>query len=200
MRKNYEIGQWVELAEGIGQVIFVREIFTERFTEEYFEGSKVGSYSYDVLVCKLLCDYEGKVRKKDRVIAVRDEYCNMIDKESQKLVEAIKINSPTEYREYIVSDDKADIGGSVSIDFIVPVDLIDKLKDEISKIDEALPNFFTLKEFLAVAKEKGLQLDIKQARKYVPGTGLNFSVILFNRLYKTVNKQRIYTRLWCRSR
>jgi hypothetical protein len=71
MSNSFEIGQWVELIEGIGQVIYVRENFVEKFTEEYFEGKKVGAYIYDVVVCKLLCDFNGKIRKKNRVVAVR---------------------------------------------------------------------------------------------------------------------------------
>lgn len=190
----------MELAEGIGQVIYVRENFVEEFTEEYFEGRKVGDYIYDVLVCKLLCDFNGKIRKKNRVLAVRDRYCKPIDKESKRIVDFVKSESPKEYRDYVIWDDKSDIGGSVAIEFAVPGDLISHLQQQIGAINDALPSSFTLKEFLALSAEKNLSLDFGQAKKYVPGTGLNFSVILFNRLYKTVGKKRIYTKVWCRSR
>jgi hypothetical protein len=200
MSNNFEIGQWVTLIEGIGQVIHVREHFVEKFTEEYFEGKKVGTYIHDVVVCKLLCDHHGKIRKKSRIVAVTNQWCEPIDKKSKRIIDVIKAKSPKEHRDYVTWDERQDIGGSVAIEFAVPSESIPLLQQQIGAINDALPNSFTLNEFLDVAAEKKLALDFSQARKFVPGTGQNFSVILFNRLYKTVGKNRMYTRVWCRSR
>lgn len=42
--KMFEIGQWVHLTEGIGQILLVRAIHVEKYTTEYYEGRKLGEY------------------------------------------------------------------------------------------------------------------------------------------------------------
>lgn len=38
MECKYQIGDWVEVAEGVAQVIFLRELYVEKLSAEYFEG------------------------------------------------------------------------------------------------------------------------------------------------------------------
>lgn len=195
-----QVGQWVQLTEGIGQVLVVRAIHVEKYTTEYYEGKKVGEYIDDVLICKLLCDFSGKIRKKNRILATRSAYCEPLDRESRDTLSKIKKQIPDEYRRYLIYDEKADIGGSVSIEFSLSSERIKEVEEEISRIKTCLPTSFTFKEFLKIAKETGLSLDFESSRIYTPGKGQNFSLIFFNRLYKSINKERIYTKLWHRSR
>jgi hypothetical protein len=196
----FEIGQWVHLTEGIGQILLVRTMHVEKYTTEYYEGRKLGEYIDDVLVCKLLCDYSAKIRKKNRIVAARSSNCEPIDAESRETVSRIKDQTPDEYRRYLVYDEKADIGGSVSIEFSLPSERIKEVEEEMARVQGCLPNSFTFTEFLKASKEAGLSLDFESTRMYTPGTGQNFSLIFFNRLYKSINKERVYTKLWYRTK
>ena len=198
--KNYEIGQWIGFTEGLGQVLFVREDYVEKYSSEYFEGKKVGEDLGDILVYKQLCDFTGKLRKKDLVNWAPARYCEPISDQYRKVVEAIKSNSPEEYRKYLVYDSRLVTTVTTEISFGVPPDTIASVEKVIDEINTTIKKPFTLKEFLATASEMELPLDFSKARKYVSGSGQNFTVNLSCPFYKTINKQRIYSKVWCRGR
>jgi len=196
--KNYEIGQWIGFTEGLGQVLFIREDYVEKYSSEYFEGKKVGEDLGDILVYKQLCDFTGKLRKKNLVDWAPARYCEPISDQYRKVVEAIKSNSPEEYRKYLVYDSRLVTTVTTEISFGVPPDTIASAGKIIDEINATIKKPFTLKEFLATASVMELPLDFSRAKKYVPGSGQNFTVNLSCPLYKTINKQRIYSKVWCR--
>lgn len=195
---SFEIGAWVETFEGIAQVLYVRENFVEKYTPEFCDGGKVGAYLFDMLVCKLLCNFDGKIRKKNRTTALRSDYCKSADAESMAMVESIKKNFPDDYRNFVVGDERADVGDSVLICFNVREDAIAGLHEEIDAINCALGKSFTISEFVDMAKDRKIALDFTQVKPHTAGASVNFAVVLFNRLYKTVGKNRIYSRVWSR--
>ena len=194
-QENYEIGQWIGSTEGLGQVLFIREDYVEKYSSEYFEGKKVGEDLGDILVYKQLCDFTGKLRKKDLINWAPARYCEPISDQYRKMVEAIKSNSPEEYRRYLVYDSRLVTTVTTEISFRVPPDAISSVEKVINEINKTIKKPFTLKEFLATASEMELPLDFSQVKKYVPGSGQNFTVNLSCPLYKTINKQRISARV-----
>lgn len=197
-QKNYEIGQWIGFTEGLGQVLFIREDYVEKYSPEYFDGKKVGEDLGDILVYKQLCDFTGKLRKKDLINWAPARYCEPISDQYRKVVEAIKSNSPEEYRKYLVYDSRLVATVTTEISFRVPPDAISTVERIIDEINTTIKKPFTMKEFLQTAKDVALPLDFSRATKYVPGTGQNFTLNFSCPLYKTINKQRIYSRVWCR--
>lgn len=193
---SFEIGQWVQIEGGIGQVLYVRPIYVERYSSDYFDGRKVGEFIYDAVVAKVLCDFSGKIRKKNRITWFNANYVNAADEQDMLVVQKIKSENPGEYRNYVVYDERRTIGISTEIDFALDSEVIEDLTSRLQAIAMRLPNTFTMKEFLGFLKENEFPLDFDQARKFVPGTGLNFSVILFCPMLRVVGKQLIYTKAW----
>lgn len=198
MNSQFEIGQWIEATDGIGQVLYIRRIYNEKYSTEFFDGQKIGEHLSDILVIKLLCDHSGKIKTRNRIVAENAKFCRAAENKAKEYIENIRDADADSYTAYLFYDDKKDIGWSLSIFFKVPNDSVTALQESINEINKLLPSSFGFKEFLSVAKEQKLDLDFSEARKFVPGTGLNFSVIFFNRLYKVVGKQRIYTKVWSR--
>lgn len=195
---NFEIGQWLQLIDGLGQVLFIRENYVEKYSHEFFEGKKLGEYLGDTVVYKLLCDYSGKLRKKDLINWTPARYCEPVSEEHQEMVGTIKANSPEEYRKYVLYDSRLVPTITTEISFRVFPVAIASVEKVIDEINNTIKKPFTLKEFLATASEMKLPLDFSEARKYVPGSGQNFTVNLSCPLYKTINKQRLYSKVWCR--
>lgn len=163
--ENYEIGQWIGFTEGLGQVLFIREDYVEKFSPEYFDGKKVGEDLGDILVYKQLCDFTGKLRKKDLINWAPARYCEPISDQYRKMVEAIKSNSPEEYRKYLVYDSRLVSTVTTEISFRVSPDAVATYKKLIDEINATLKKPFTLKEFLATASEMKLPLDFNKASK-----------------------------------
>lgn len=199
MNSKFEIGQWIEATDGIGQVLHIRRIYNEKYSTEFFDGKKIGEHLYDVLVIKLLCDHSGKIKTRNRIVAENAKFCRAAENNAKEHIENIRSTDTDSYAAYLFYDDKKDIGWSLSVFFKVPPDSVSELQETINEINKLLPSSFSFKEFLGAAKEQKLDLDFSEARKFVPGTGLNFSVIFFNRLYKVVGKRRIYTKVWSRT-
>lgn len=124
------------------------------------------------------------------------DYVRPADDQDMFVVQKIMLESPEEYRKYIVYNERRMIGISTEIHFSVDPDLIEGLSISLQSISETLPNTFTMKEFLVFLKKNDFPLDFGQARAFVPGTGLNFSVSLFCPMLRVVGKEFIYTRAW----
>lgn len=199
MERNstFELGQWVQIDGGVGQVLYVRPIHVEKYSSEYFDGKKLGEFLHDVVVAKMLCDFSGKIRKKNRMTWFNANYVNSADDQDIAVVRKIKTESPDEYRNYVVYDERRTVGISTEIHFTVNHEVIPDLTNRLQSIAASLPNTFTLKEYVVFLKENQFPLDFDQARKFVPGTGLNFTIILFCPMLRVVGKQFIYTKSWC---
>lgn len=196
---SFEIGEWIEIDEGIGQLLYVRDNVVEKYSTEFNEGKRVGENIGEILICKILCDYEGFCKKRNRIAAVKSEYASPVTKESKVIVDEIKKNKPNEYRDYILYDDKSDIGGSLHLSIKVEESVIDVLHNDIMSINNALPPSFTLNEFLKAFRDGVSSIDLDVELKKCPVFDPNFSIYLFCRLYKTINKKRIYSKVWSSS-
>jgi hypothetical protein len=168
----------------------------EKYTSEFYEGIKVGSYIRDCIIYKILCDFEGKIRTRKRINYVRDDYANLIDNKYSHYVSDIKNNQPDEYRKFVVYDEKSEFGVCISIHFSLSPEEIEDAEIKMASINKSLPRSFTFKEFEKISKAHELKLDFKNSRAYTPGTGQKFSVNFFNRMLKTVGKERIYSHVF----
>jgi len=193
---QFEIGQWIYTDEYYAQILMVNEDYVEKYSYAYFDGKKVGEYIGDTLICKVLCDFNGKIKKQNRIIIASSNWSNALKADEKKIIKEIKSKQPEEYRNYITYNEKDTIGESLSIYLSLSEKEIEKALYEINLISEKLPNTFTFKEFVKTAKSLNFSLDFEKSLGYQSGWGETFSVNFFSPLAKTVNKQKVYSRIW----
>ena len=174
----------------------INEDYVEKYSYAYFDGKKVGEYIGDTLICKVLCDFNGKIKKQNRIIIASSNLSRTLKADEKKVIREIKDKQPEEYRNYVTYNEKSTIGESLSIYLSLSEQEIEKAIDEINLVSEKLPNTFTFKEFIKIAKPLNFSLNFDKSLGYQPGWGETFSVNFFSPLSKTVNKQKIYSRVW----
>ena len=193
---QFEIGQWIYTDEYYAQILMVNENYVEKYSPAYFDRKKVSEYIGDSLVCKVLCDFNGKIKNKNRIIIASSNWSRTIKANEKKIIKEIKIKQPEEYRNYITYNEKSAIGESLSIYLSLSENEIEKAFDEINSISKELPKTFTFKEFVKIAKSLNFSLDFDKSLGYQPGWGETFSINFFSPLSTTVNKQKVYSRIW----
>ena len=199
MRNNtaqFEIGQWIYTDEYYAQILMVNEDYVEKYSCAYFDGKKVGEYIGDTLICKILCDFNGKIKKRNRIIIASSNWSRTLKADEKKTLKEIKTKQPEEYSSYITYNEKNSIGETLSIYLPLSEKEIENAFDEINLISEKLPNAFTFKEFVKTAKSLNFSLDFEKSLGCQPGWGETFSINFFNPLAKTVNKEKVYSRIW----
>jgi len=199
MNKKFEIGDWVSDGVDIGQILSISKFYVEKYTYEYFMGKKVNEYEATLATIKVLCEYDGKLKNRNRIDSYNIEYFNLVNKEEKELIETIKKQYPEEYEKYIFYDQKKDIYSLTHICFNVNSSELDNLHKEINEIVRLLPDAFTFNEFMKKAKERDLSLDFKKAHSCQMGSGANFELRFVNHGNKVINKKRIYTNILSRA-
>jgi hypothetical protein len=94
--------------------MYIRPLYVEDY-ENNRKGRRNGEFIRNIFICKILCDFNGKIRRKINVYTSMSK----LDKEGARLVKEIKKNQPDEYARYIVHDDKVDICGQLFRDYKV---------------------------------------------------------------------------------
>ena len=193
MNKLFEIGEWVSDGIYIGQVLSIRNLYVEKYTADYFEDKKLGSFKATLATIKVLCETDGKIKKRDRIASYNMDYFKQVNQEESTLIQSIKSNQPEEYEKYILYDQKKDIFSVSYIGFSIVMSELDNIQEKIQSILQALPNAFTLTEFIKESQLQKLPLD------FDTGTGStiydegNFELQFINSNYRVINKKRIFT-------
>jgi hypothetical protein len=95
---------------------YIRPFYVEDYETDRKE-RKNGEFIRNIFICKILCDFKGKIKSKDRISTYTS--ISKLDKEGAAFVKDIKANQYDEYAKYIVHDDKVDICRQVFLDFQV---------------------------------------------------------------------------------
>jgi hypothetical protein len=188
---NYEIGQWIACSEGYGQIIFIRAYFVEDYEIDR-KGRKNGEFIRYIYVIKILCGFDGKIKKSNRIKI--DTSCSPIDKKGLKYLEKIKIDQKDEYNKYILYDEKNSLTDQLFLNY--KLDVLEFDKDIVyNQIDEILYNLhpsFTYKDFANEFKKYEFPFKLENL---VSG-GTNLIELRFDsRLYKTKDKEAVFDHL-----
>lgn len=193
--KDYQIGDWISCEDGIGQIIYVRDLFYENYIERDEKSKlKIGDIYKTFFIIKLLCDFEGKLKKKNLFVFHQAIYCNSLSKKYIELVEKIKFEKKDDYRRYIIYDEKIELNYSVSLDYRIDPEEKNKIINIISNLTWELWPAFTFDDFCKKIKEKNIYFEPKG---YIKGWhDSNYSEIIrlhfYSRLMKVANKKMIF--------
>jgi hypothetical protein len=188
----FELGQWVTTEDGYGQVMYIRPLYVEDY-ENNRKGRRNGEFIRNIFICKILCDFNGKIRRKINVYTSMSK----LDKEGARLVKEIKKNQPDEYARYIVHDDKVDICGQLFRDYKVVNKSslnIEEVQQKLAEIEMNLYPAFTFKEFVAECAKQNFPIDLKQLVPYGYSVKEEERIMLRfdSYLYKVKGKEAIF--------
>jgi hypothetical protein len=186
LKTKFKPGDWILAAGGIGQVVSCEPLFVEEFYLK--EGQSVGDLEKVDVFFKLLCDFEGKLRKRNRFEVVREEYCKKIRAQDMKLIEKIKSSSPHEFAKFEAASET--IGLVNGLEYKIPEEQLELTIHRLQEAIKTLPVPFTYPEFVEACKIEGLNLIEKRAAP----VDRNLTIQLYNEWGKTREKRRLFTR------
>lgn len=186
---RFEIGQWMECEDGYGQILYIRDLFVESFSIDQGE-KRIGDFLRTIFICKILCDFDGKIKKRKRINSYTS--INPIKKINLEQVKKIKKNEK-EYYDYIHYEDKIDICRQIFLVYKTDASNKEELKSQIAEINNRLQPAFTFKEFVKECKKSNFPFKVEDFVRY--GQAYGKSIIrlrLDSFLYKTKGAESIF--------
>lgn len=93
-------GEWLHADEGFAIADKIFDFYFEEY-EIIPQDKKVGDYMYTMVQYKLFCDHDGQPRRRNRVKACYQEYCDMLNKRDEALVKRSIRDNPKEYASFV---------------------------------------------------------------------------------------------------
>lgn len=188
---EFEIGQWVITEDGYAQIMYIRPFFVEDY-ENNRQGRKNGEFIRYVYVCKILCGFDGKIRKAKRINIYTS--INPIDEKGLFHSNFIKENHKDEYLKYLFYEDKISLSKQLFLNF--RLDMLDFNKEivdaQIKEINYKLYPAFTYKEFAIELKKYNLPFKVENLIEYGGDNKKSLMLRLDSSLYKVKDKETIF--------
>lgn len=188
---KFELGEWVSTEDGYGQIMYVRPFFVEDY-ENNRQGRKNGEFIRYIYVCKILCGFEGKIKKAKRINIYTS--ISPISKEGLTYLKNIKENQKEEYEKYIFFDDKISICDQLFVKYKLDIFDYDKelVEKQIKEINSRLYPAFTYKEFSKIFKEYNFPFKLESIVEYGEGDKNCIQLRFDSFLYKVKDKQVVF--------
>lgn len=195
--QNLTKDQWIVTEEGICQVISTHDYYIEEYSLEYLEGnSDIGDFSKTICVYKILCDYEGNIRKRNIVKYANAKYFGPVSKKYKPTIEKVKKESPDEFERFIKFTSKKKPFLVETFFFCYEEQsALNDLKLAVEEIGAELGDAFSFQDFKdAVIKEK-LDINFSKANINSELRPADFIIALYNNDLIVRNKQAIFAGL-----
>ncbi len=193
MSELFDIGAWIECEDGLGQVLFVRQLYRDSF-EESRQNEKVGELRQVNVICKLLCGFNGKIKKSKRIKSYLFKHCDLISDKHLEVVKRIKLDEPEEYHKYILYDDDFEVSNVVRLRYRVDSNELPHIDGQIEKIRNKLLPAFTFKDFSKEFKKMGFSFNLDDFISYKHEYKREeiVELVFNNRAYKTKGKDKVF--------
>ena len=194
---NFELGQWVTCSLGYGQIMYIRAYYIEDY-ENHRQGRKNGEFIRYMYIIKILCGFDGKIRKSNRII--NSTSIEAIDEQGLKFVEKIKKEQKEEYNKYILYDEKVSLTRGLNLDYKLDTINYDENQviEQLNEIYYSLSPSFTYKEFANEFRKYEFPFKLENLLEYgwIYGSEQKILAVITLRfesvLYKTKDKQAIF--------
>jgi len=181
-------GDWVDGLNGIGKLISLTSIYADEL-DNLIWNKEIGSELGEVATYKVLCDFNGKLKKRIFFDCVSTQICKPIGKDSKKIIDSLLLSNPEEINNFESKQSKKIFGEW--LDFQVPFN--ENLIEECERINPTMESF-TFSEYAEKLKEIGIDIySLKTKSVSRPYVTLSF----FNENYKYYRKERIFTEVNC---
>ncbi len=188
---KFELGQWVGTENGYGQIMYIRPYFVEDYENDR-KGRKNGEFIQFIYVCKILCGFDGKIKKSKRINIYTS--ISQIDKDGLVHLKDIRENQKKEYEKYILYDDKISIYDELFVKYKLDIVDYDKefVEKQIKQINIRLYPAFTYKEFIKVFKEYDFPFQSENIVQYGHNISNYIELRFDSNLYKIKDKEVVF--------
>ncbi len=196
MTNELKKGHWVCALEGLAQIDSIHDFYVEQFSSEYLEEKKkVGEFSHRICVYKLLCDYDGKIRKRSLIQYSNVDMCEPVTGEYQILLDKVKIKNLTEYERHQSLIVKKIPVPPVKLFFKHPNTDLESLSAGINAIDQELDKPFVFPDFKKAVEYQGLDIDFSKANRNPDLRPPDFYISFCCDSFVVRNKQILFTKV-----
>ena len=193
MKHEFENRQYIEAFDGIGQVLSIHDFFVEEYSKEYINEKDFGTPLITRVLYKMLCDFEGKIRKRSLVQYCNIDCCSPLSKSSQKIIDDIKNNFTKEYERFLNYKVKRPVQHVINAWLNVPEDIVKDMEIFINEINKTFHSAFTYADLLVKIGEKYTTLDLYSMNKNFTRTNNNLVINLRNDNFATEGKRALFT-------
>lgn len=194
-RRKFSKGDWIDAPKGIGQVEEVNPVYCEENDARVAEGEKaVGDLDNIVVIYKIFCGFDHKIKHDDRWNYATNSACHRIDGKTKKIINAMIAANPADYQRYEADTDNGWMGQTWLFDGLIRPEFFNKYREKCEEIEEELGSEFDLTDFqnclykhsmpIPIAPEPSIRFDDKG----------NLRLSIFNKLFRTKKKRAVYTK------
>lgn len=194
---NYSPGDWVDVREGIGQVVFSNDLYIESWMNHNnsLDGND-GEYQDTIIVYKILCDYSGKLRKRNIYSSATSKLCGHASQESLSLIYDMKDKESSHLEKFLNNkyDDNKPIGCVHNIAINISSENREELMKSIEEFSLNNHDLFGYLQLEAYLNQNGFNLNSMRVHE---SRGLDKEdktiIQLFNKSYITKNNKRMFS-------
>ena len=192
MNKIFDIGSWVSTEDGLGQIIFNRELYFEEFSLTSLDVKK-GELDRIIYIYKILCDFNGKIKSNNQIKS--STIVNEVNKKEEKLIQHIIKTDPVAYSKYIVHEGNKLPVRQIFLNFKIKQSDVEKVTQKIDLINTNLKSSFTFQEFVKEFKNQDMPFSYKDyyRQDQVYDRSEVISIRFDSFLYRTNGKKSIFT-------
>lgn len=183
----FKRGDWIEAYRGVAEVVSVEELHVEEFTLR--EGEKIGDLQLKMVVHKVLCGFDGKIRKRDLYDICNERLCNVLTSESEEIICRIRKSHRKDYDAFVGAQPTRALGIVHNIGYKVTDDRLESTVELLEEAIKALPKPFTHNDFCDAYKSLGLA----EIGETWCGLGCNLELSMFNEGCRSRNKERLFS-------
>lgn len=201
----FEPGDWIDALDGVGRVEFSVDVHVEEFHAEWEGhkdrepedgGKKLGDPLLTMVIYKMLCKFNGKLRKRDLLQSCNASLCGPIDAESRAVIEKIQSEQPEAYKKFSDYREKKPFGSVVNLAQPVTPESAASVEQSLKATIEKLATPFTFDALHALARDEGLDLLADRGKAIDRAApDLVLTVQLFNDLFKVRGKRALFTEI-----
>jgi len=201
-RSSIKTGDWIMVDKGLAQVLSVQDLYIEEFMPDYYlpayndGGTKVGDFLRTMCVYKLLCNYDGKLRKRNRILSCNAEYCTPLSREYEAVVEKLGQQSPDELERFRKIELEKPIQHVFPMYFRQEGLDLETLQNEVERISEDLAKPFVFSDFVAELKNRSVDLDISRAGDNPDNTSATFYIGVVSENYLVRDKRLLLVSIY----
>ncbi|EWH10672.1 hypothetical protein DS2_07563 [Catenovulum agarivorans DS-2] len=139
MTDHIKVNDWVDALEGIAQVIEIKKIYKEEYPLSSLppRECEVGELLNTIIIHKILCNFEGKIRKRNHVLHCSTEVCTPLCNESKGVLNELKRTKRQELEKFKIISQTKDFSNYVNTWIRVKGDDVQQVIDFINRDFEA---------------------------------------------------------------
>lgn len=184
-------GDWIDGYDGIGQIQQIAEYFIEEYRQEYLRDKQIGAPLHTLIAYKMLCNFDGKLRKRNNFISCDASFCSPISSDSRSIIDDVKNKYCEEFENFLNLKLVDPLKHDITSWLLVPESMSQKVADAINEFNGNVSNDFTFDQLIHFVDEKFPGIDLFDTSNM--RTANNVVLVLDNRGFKVNEKRALFS-------